>query len=102
VSQSGSFALLTDERATRGRDRIEEDTMTIYFIAYAVIAASVSVGTFTYVERRRNADSPPMLTVAVLSVALGALWPALPLGVAQTTLIAWLAASLRRRDEVAS
>jgi hypothetical protein len=73
--------------------------MTIYFIAYAVIAASVAVGTFTYVERRRHADSPRTLTVAVLSVVLGALWPALPLGVAQTTLIAWWAASLRRHDE---
>jgi hypothetical protein len=73
--------------------------MTVYFITYAVIAVTVAVGTFAFVERRRDAASPGILTMAACSVALGAVWPLLPLAVAELSLIAWLISSLRRRDE---
>jgi hypothetical protein len=74
VSQSGSLVLLTNERAKRGSRPTEENTMTVYFITYAVVAATVAVGTFAFVERRRDAASPGILTVAACSVALGAVW----------------------------
>lgn len=46
--------------------------MTVYFITHAVVAATVAVGTFAFVERHRDATSPGILTVAGYSVALGA------------------------------
>jgi uncharacterized membrane protein YccC len=74
--------------------------MTVYFITYAVVAATVAVGTFAFVGRHRDATtSPGVLTVAGYSVALGAVWPLLPLAVAQMSLIAWYISSLRRHDE---
>jgi hypothetical protein len=73
--------------------------MTVYFITYAVVAATVAVGTFAYFERRRDAASPGILTVAAYSAALGAVWPVIPLAVAQMSLFAWLISWLRRHDE---